>query len=139
MAVQLRAIVLPQKIKDQIERVQIAKQEAERVKYEVLRAKQEAEKRAALARGVAEAKKIQAQGEADRIRIEADAQAKANKLISQSLTPELLKLRQIEVQGKFNEALKSNKDAKIFLTPGGAVPNIWIDTKDKRRSSVVGQ
>ncbi|NPA29918.1 MAG: prohibitin family protein, partial [Epsilonproteobacteria bacterium] len=46
VAVQLRSIILPQKIKDQIERVQIAKQEAERVKYEVLRAKQEAEKRA---------------------------------------------------------------------------------------------
>jgi len=125
VAVQLRAIILPQKIKDQIERVQIAKQEAE--------------KKAALAHGTAEAKKIQAQGEADRIRIEAEAQAKANKLISDSLSDELLKLRQIEVQGKFNEALKTNRDAKIFLTPGGAVPNIWIDTKDKQRSSVVGQ
>ncbi len=139
VAVQLRAIILPKKIKEQIERVQIAKQEAERVKYEVLRAKQEAEKKAALAKGTAEAKKIQAQGEADRIRIEATAQAKANKLISDSLTNELLKLRQIEVQGKFNEALKTNKDAKIFLTPGGAVPNIWIDTKDKQRNSAVSQ
>ena len=139
VAVQLRSIILPQKIKDQIERVQIAKQEAERVKYEVLRAKQEAEKRAALAKGVAEAKKIQAQGEADRIRIEAGAQAKANKLISDSLTPELLQLRQIQVQGEFNKALQNNKDAKIFLTPGGAVPNIWIDTKDKQRSSTVSK
>jgi regulator of protease activity HflC (stomatin/prohibitin superfamily) len=139
VSVQLRAIILPKKIKEQIERVQIAKQEAERMKYEVLRAKQEAEKRAALARGQAEAKKIQAQGEADRIRIEADAQARANKLISESLTPELLQLRQIQVQGQFNEALKANKDAKIFLTPGGAVPNIWIDTKDKQRSSAVSR
>jgi regulator of protease activity HflC (stomatin/prohibitin superfamily) len=138
VAVQLRAIILPKKIKEQIERVQIAKQEAERVKYEVLRAKQEAEKKAALAQGTAEAKKIQAQGEADKIRIEADAQARANKLISQSLTDKLLTLRQIEVQGAFNEALKANKDAKIFLTPGGAVPNIWLDTKDKQKTSSVG-
>ena len=135
VAVQLRAIILPQKIKDQIERVQIAKQEAERMKYEVLRAKQEAEKKAALARGTAEAKKIQAQGEADRIRIEAQAQAKANKLISDSLTTELLQLKQIQVQGRFNDALKANKDAKIFLTPGGAVPNIWLDAKDKQRAT----
>ena len=139
VSVQLRSIILPKKIKEQIERVQIAKQEAERMKYEVLRAKQEAEKRAALAHGQAEAKKIQAQGEADRIRIEAEAQSRANKLISESLTPELLQLRQIQVQGKFNEALKTNKDAKIFLTPGGAVPNIWIDTKDKQRSSAVSR
>ena len=136
-SVQLREIVLPQKIKEQIEAVQVAKQQAERVKYEVLRAKQEAQKRAALAQGIADAKKIQAEGEANAIMIKAKADADANKLISDSLTPKLLKLKQIEVQGKFNDALRVNKDAKIFLTPGGAVPNIWIDTKDKQKASVI--
>jgi len=135
-SVQLRQIILPNKIKDQIESVQVAKQQAERVKYEVLRAKQEAQKRAALAQGNADAKKIQAQGSADAITIQAKAKANANKLISESLTPKLLKLKQIEVQGKFNEALKTNKNAQIFLTPGGAVPNIWIDAKDKQKASV---
>ena len=134
-SVQLREIILPQKIKDQIEAVQIAKQQAERVKYEVLKAKQEAQKRAALAKGIAEAKKIQAQGEADAVMIKAKAEANANRLISESLTPNLLKLKQIEVQGKFNEALKTNNNAQIFLTPGGAVPNIWIDAKDKQKVS----
>jgi len=137
-SVQLREIILPQKIKDQIEAVQVAKQQAERVKYEVLRAKQEAQKKAALAQGVADAKKIQAQGEADAVTIRAKAEANANKLISNSLTPELLKLKQIEVQGKFNEALKSNNNAQIFLTPGGAVPNIWLDAKDKQKVSSHG-
>jgi regulator of protease activity HflC (stomatin/prohibitin superfamily) len=136
-SVQLRQIILPEKIKDQILAVQVAKQQAQRVQYEVLRAKQEAQKRAALAKGVAEAKKIQAQGEADAITIQANAEAKANKLISESLTPELLKLKQIEVQGKFNEALKTNKDAKIFLTPGGVVPNLWIDSKNKQKDSSI--
>ena len=135
-SVQLREIILPQKIKDQIEAVQVAKQQAERVKYEVLRAQQEAQKRAALAKGIADAKKIQAQGEADAVMIKAKAEANANKLISNSLTPKLLKLKQIEVQGKFNDALKVNKDAQIFLTPGGAVPNIWIDAKDKQKATV---
>ncbi|MRI58230.1 MAG: hypothetical protein C6H99_01855 [Epsilonproteobacteria bacterium] len=136
-SVQLREINLPPKIKEQIERVQIAKQEAERMKYEVEKAKQEAEKRAAQARGEAEAKKIRAQGEAERIMIEAKAKAQANLEIGRSVTPELLNLKQIEVQGKFNEALKTNKDAKIFLTPGGAVPNIWIDAKDKQRATAI--
>ncbi|WP_187647340.1 prohibitin family protein [Nitrosophilus labii] len=135
VAVQLREISLPPKIKEQIERVQIAKQEAERVKYEVERARQEAEKRAALAKGEAEAKKIRAQGEAEKIIIEAKAKAQANLEIGKSITPELLRLKQLEVQGKFNEALKTNKDAKIFLTPGGAVPNIWIDAKDKQKAT----
>ncbi len=139
VAVQLREISLPPKIKEQIERVQIAKQEAERVKYEVEKARQEAEKRAALAKGEAEAKKIRAQGEADRIMIEAKAEAQANLEIGRSVTPELLKLKQIEVQGKFNEALKVNKDTKIFLTPGGAVPNIWIDAKDKQIESSISK
>lgn len=138
-SVQLREIVLPAKIKEQIERVQIANQEAERARYEVQKAKQEAEKRAALATGEAEAKRIEAQGKADAVTIEAAAQAKANDLISKSLTPNLLHMQQIEVQGKFNEALKENKDAKIFLTPGGSTPNIWVDTKDKSRDSSINK
>lgn len=138
-SVQLKEIVLPEKIKEQIEKVQIANQEAERVRYEVQRAKQEAEKRAALASGEAEARRIEAQGRADAVTIEAKAQAEANKEIAQSLTGNLLQMQQIEVQGKFNEALRENKDAKIFLTPGGSTPNIWVDTKDKSRDTVINQ
>ena len=126
VSIQLTEIVLPVAIKEQIERVQVARQEAERARYEVERAKQEAEKKAALAKGVADATII-----------EADAQAKANRLISQSLNNPLLQLRQIEVQGKFNEALQNNRDAKIFLTPGGATPNIWLDSKDNQRASSI--
>jgi len=129
---QLRDIILPPRIKAQIERVQIAKQEAERAKYEVLKAKQLAQKAAAIAQGKANAAKIEAQGKAEAQLIEAQAQAKANRLISNSLTKELLKLKQIEVQNKFNEALKNNPNIKIFLTPGGAVPNIWMNVEDKK-------
>ncbi|AWI35016.1 prohibitin family protein [Helicobacter apodemus] len=128
VSIQLTEIVLPIAIKEQIERVQVARQEAERARYEVERAKQEAEKKAALAKGVADATII-----------EADAQARANRLISQSLNSPLLQLRQIEVQGKFNEALQVNKDAKIFLTPGGVAPNIWLDSKDTQRAASIGQ
>ena len=139
LSVQLREIVLPQKIKDQIERVQIANQESERVKYEVLRTKQEAEKRAAKAIGDAEANRIEAQGRADAVTIEARAQAAANIAIAKSLTPNLLHMQQIEIQGKFNDALRVNKDAKIFLTPGGSTPNIWVDTKDKTRDTAISK
>ncbi len=117
-SIQLREIILPQKVKDQIERVQLAKQEVERAQQEVERAKQDALK-----------KETEAQGIANALTIEAQAQAKANQLIANSLTPGLLKLEQVKVQGKFNEALKENKDAKIFLTPGGSTPNIWVDMK----------
>jgi len=132
-SVQLRDIILPQKVKEQIERVQIAKQEVQKAEQDVQRVKQEALKRAAEAQGVAEQARIEAQGKADAITIEADAKAKANLLIAKSLTTKLLQLEQIKTQAAFNEALKVNKDAKIFLTPGGSTPNIWVDTKDVRK------
>lgn len=132
-SVQLREIVLPTKVKEQIESVQIAKQQVQRAEQEVERAKQEALKRAAEAQGVAEKARIEAQGKADAIEIEAKANARANDLISRSLTTQLLQLEQIKVQGKFNEALQENKDAKIFLTPGGSTPNIWVDMKNGQR------
>ncbi len=136
-SVELRTINLPVKIKDQIERVQIAKQDVTIAEQQKEKAKQQAQKAAEIAKGEAERNRIEAQGEADKIRIEAEEQAKANKLISESLTPELLQLEQIKTQGKFNEALKFNKNAQIFLTPGGAVPNIWVDTKSKAKEAVI--
>jgi len=136
-SIQLREIVLPQKVKEQIERVQVAKQEVQRAEQEVQRAKQEAFKRAAEAEGKAEAVKIAAEGKASQIRIEADATAQANKVISESLTEQLLRLEQIKVQGQFNDALRVNRDAKIFLTPGGSTPNIWVDTKDPQKQSAI--
>lgn len=135
IAIQLRGIVLPERIKEQIERVQIAKQESERTKNEVERTKQEAMKAAEKARGEAEARRIEAQGIADKRTIEAAAEAKANRLIADSLTKPLIELKKVEMQGKFNDALKENKDAKIFLTPGGSTPNIWLDAKDSQRAT----
>ncbi|BDQ28482.1 prohibitin family protein [Helicobacter ailurogastricus] len=133
-SIQLREIVLPAKIKEQIEKVQIARQESERVKYEVEKAKQEAQKAAALAKGEADANRIKAQGIADAIVIEAKAKSAANVSIAQSLSDKLLSLRQIETQGQFNEALKTNQNAQIFLVPGGAVPNIWLDTHSRQKA-----
>jgi regulator of protease activity HflC (stomatin/prohibitin superfamily) len=132
-SIQLREIILPPKVKEQIERVQVAKQEVQRAEQEVQRAKQEALKRAAEAEGIAQKKRIEAQGKADAVTIEAKAQAEANKIIARSLTTKLLQLEQIQIQGKFNEALQTNKDAKIFLTPGGSTPNIWVDMKNKQQ------
>ncbi len=132
-SVELRNIVLPPKIKEKIEEVQAAKQDVTIAEQEKEKAKQQAQKAAEVAKGVAQKNRIEAQGEADKIRIEADSQAKANKLISDSLTPALIELKQIQMQGKFNDALRVNKDAQIFLTPGGAVPNIWVDAKGKEK------
>ncbi|MCK4737190.1 MAG: prohibitin family protein, partial [Sulfurimonas sp.] len=99
-SVQLREIGLPAKVREQIERVQVAKQEVQRAEQEVERAKQEAFKRAEEARGIAQKKRIEAKGIADAVTIQADAKSKANILISKSLTTKLLQLEQMKVQGK---------------------------------------
>jgi len=138
-SVELRTIDLPPKIKEQIERVQIAKQEVTIAEQMKEKAKQDAQRQAEIAKGEAERNRIEAQGQADKIRIEAGAQAKANKIIAESLTPNLLRLEQIKTQKAFNDALKVNKDAKIFLTPGGAVPNIWVDTKGNEQKVISTQ
>jgi len=139
VSVELRTIELPKKIREQIERVQIAKQEVTIAEQMKEKAKQDALRQAEIAKGEAQRNRIEAQGQADKIRIEATAQAKANKLIAESLNDPLLRLKQIQAQREFNEALKVNKDAKIFLTPGGAVPNIWIDTKGREQKAVSAQ
>ena len=133
-SVELRNIELPPKIKEKIEELQAEKQNVMIAEQRKERAKREAERKAEIARGEAEKKRIEAQGVADKIKIESEAQAKANELIAKSLDDKLLRLKQIQAQREFNEALKVNKDAKIFLTPGGAVPNIWIDAKDKQKA-----
>ncbi len=120
-SIELRKIILPQEVKNKIEQVQVAKQEAEKAKEE------------------AKALRERSQGKADAAIIEARGQARANQLVSESLSSRLLELRQIEMQGKFNEALKENKDAQIFLTPGGAVPNIWVDSKSHKLNSSISK
>ncbi len=132
LAVDLRNINLPAQVQEQINQVQMAKQQKQKAEID-------AKRRAAEAEGIAAKNRIEAQGEADKIRIKAEAQARANKLISDSLTPKLIQLEQIKTQAKFNEALRVNTDAQIFLTPGGAVPNIWVDAKEKARQATATQ
>lgn len=120
-SIQLREIVLPEEVKSRIEGVELAKRDAQKAKEE------------------ANALRERAKGKADSLEIEAKGQSQANRLVNDSLSQRLLELRQIEMQGKFNEALKENKDAQIFLTPGGAVPNIWVDSKSKQQNSVISK
>jgi len=105
--VQLRNIELPSRIKEKILQVQEAKQAAERQKYElekakveaqtkVVKAKAEADSQIEYARWKAESVKIAAQAEAEKIKLKADAQAEANKKISQSLTNNLIKYEYIK-------------------------------------------
>ncbi len=85
-------------------------------KKEIARIQAEGEKNAAIIQ--AEAKKqmmeIEAEGRANAMKIEADATRRANDTINKTLTPTILKLRQIEAF----RALSNSNNSKLILTDG---------------------
>ncbi len=88
-AVDLKEIDLPKKIQDGQILVQLEAQEAEKAENAKKRMKAQAE-------GIAGKNRIEAQGRADAITIEATAKAKANKLLSSSITDKILAYDTIE-------------------------------------------
>lgn len=78
---------LPAQIKEAMERSQKATQDADRARREIEQAEAEGQKKLATARAEAEA-----------IRLRAEAEAEANRIITSSLTPEVLEMRRLEVQ-----------------------------------------
>lgn len=91
----LRAIVLPGKIQEAILGVQAAKQEEQRL---IIVTQQEQQKKAAIetqAQAAAAKATIEADGNAKAILMTATAQAKANNLLAQSITPLLVQREKI--------------------------------------------
>lgn len=125
-AVQLRNIELPPAIAKKIEQVQIAKQEAERMK--LLQQKAEREMKVKLIE--AETKKQvqikQAEAEKQARILRAEGEAKANALLSRSLTAVILKWRELDVQEQFAQAVKSNPNIKLFYGLGGKNMHYWV-------------
>lgn len=63
----------------------------------------------------AETKRIEAQGEADKKLIEAQAEADANKLLEQSITPELIKMK--EAEARLKHGWVTVQGADTIVTP----------------------
>jgi regulator of protease activity HflC (stomatin/prohibitin superfamily) len=90
VGINLKDILVPEKITAKMLDVQVAKQDALRSNELIKKAENEAKAEAAKALGMANKKRIEAQGKADAILLEATATAKANKLVQKSLTKELI-------------------------------------------------
>lgn len=110
-----------------IEQKQVAEQNAEKAKNLLEQAKIEAETVAATAKGAADARRAQAEGEASAILVEAQAKAKAQELQKQSLTPELLELRRIEMWDK-----NWKGDVPQFVGAGGSNFLMQIPSPQKK-------
>jgi len=94
--INLKDIIVPKEIANKMLEVQAAKQDALKSEELIKKAQNEAKAREAKAHGEANAVKIAAQGRADAILVEANAQSKANKLLSSSLTDKVIKIQTVE-------------------------------------------
>lgn len=78
-----------------VEQKQIAEQQAQQAAFVVEQKRQEAEQARQVAQGAADAAVIAAQGAAEARLIEAQAEAEANRLLAESLSPELIQYQYI--------------------------------------------
>jgi regulator of protease activity HflC (stomatin/prohibitin superfamily) len=124
-AVLLKSITLPQGLSRAIEEKLQAEQDAQRMEFLKDRERKEAERKVLQAEGdknskiiAAEGQKrileLEAEGRANAIKIEADANAKANDMLEKSLTPQILKFKQIDA---FRN-LSTSPNTKTIITDG---------------------
>jgi regulator of protease activity HflC (stomatin/prohibitin superfamily) len=92
----VREVHLPQALQDALTIKIQAQQQAEQQSYQLDQARVKAEQDRVEAEGRANALKEQAGGEAEAIRIRAEAQAGANLVLAQSLTPDLIRYQQVQ-------------------------------------------
>lgn len=105
-------IRLPKQVQAAMEASTAATQDAQRVEREVASAEAEGKKTVATARAAAEAQITQA-----------TAQAESNNLIARSITPELLRLKELEIEEK-----KAEKwDGKLPVVSGGGNSSMILD------------
>ena len=124
-AVLLKSIALPSGLSNAIESKLEAEQVAQRMEFELQREKAEVERQLIVAEGKRKAQTIaaeadrdarivQAEGQREAERIRAEGTAQANQLINQSITPTVLKYRQIEAF----RLLSGSQNAKVIITDG---------------------
>jgi len=134
-SVLLKSITLPEGLTKSIESKLEAEQEALRMEFVLDRQKKEVERQIIEIEGQkktniiqaearAETTRIEAEGRAKAIEIEAKANKSANDMLNSSLTPNILKLNQIEAFMK----LSTSPNAKTIITDGkGNVLNMVED------------
>ena len=92
----IREVHLPQQLQAALDQKIQAQQEAERQEYQLQQARVKADQDRVTAEGQAEALKAQAAGEAQATLTRAQAQAEANRLLDESLSPDVLRYQQLQ-------------------------------------------
>lgn len=126
----LKSIGLPDGLRRTIEQKLEAEQDAQRMQFVKQQQEADAERRIIEARGEQQvaileaegekrAAELKAEGQANATLIQAEADAKANELLRQSLTEEVLRLRSIEAVNN----ISTSPNSKLIINPGGTP--IW--------------
>ena len=121
-AVQLRNIILPERIARKIEEVQLAKQEAEKMKAYEEKAQREQRVRIIEAETMEKEKILKARGEAE-----------ANRLLSNSITQRLIEWKKLQIQEKMADAIKENPNVRLFYGTQPGNIHLWIDEGKSKR------
>ncbi len=145
IAVQLRNITLPPRVAQKIQEVQLAKQEAEKMKaleekaqreqkVRLIQAETEKQERIKKAEAEKQEKILRAQAEAEARLLQAQAIAEANRKIAESITPEILRWRELAVQEKFAEAIAKNPNVRLFYgMEGQGNLHFWLKDFQKEK------
>lgn len=121
----LKSIILPRDLSVAIEEKMRAEQEAQRMEFIKQKESMEAERILIAATGQQQAKiaraegskrvaELEAEGKANAIKITANAQAEANRQLSQSLTEQVIRNNQIEAF----RSLSNSENSKLIITDG---------------------
>ncbi len=108
----MKSIQLPQGLSRSIEEKLQAEQDAERLEFVKQQEQREAERIIIKAEGEKRRLEIEAEGNANATLTSAEAEAEANRLLTESLTPEVLQFRAIEA---FFQVSKSD-NTKVIIT-----------------------
>ena len=75
---------------------------------------------------------LRAEAEKEEKILKAQGEAEANKLLSKSITPELLKWRELDIQEKMAEAIRQNPHVRLFYG-NSSFGNLhfWLEEKSK--------
>lgn len=106
-------VQLDETLKKKVQAKEQAKQDAEKAELDKKTAVAQAEVEKVTAQTEAEVQKIKAEAAAEKTKIEAQAEAEANEMLSKSITPELIQMKEAEARYKHGWVTVQGADAVV--------------------------
>ena len=103
-------------------------------KVRLIQAETQKQERIKRAEAEKQEKILRAQAEAEAKLLQAKAVAEANERIARSITPEILRWRELSVQEKFAEAISKNPNVRLFYgMDGKGNLHFWMEEQKRKK------